>query len=429
MKTIALLCALGFANFLLAQNVTVFATGNANDVQTDHEFGLLLAGGGGDNDDAMRWLLQRAAGGDVVVLRASGSDGYNDYLFSELNVPVNSVTTLLFNGAYTDADSSYAQQIREAEAVFLAGGDQRDYVDYWRGTPIETAINYLLTEKRAAVGGTSAGMAILGQLYYAPTGGSVNSDEALANPYIDFLENGLATTPDFLQTPFLENTITDTHWADRDREGRTVAFLARLSAAQNTRTYAITCNEYTAVGIDSLGIARVFGETPQYPDYAHFLAVNCQDEYLPETLASGTPLHWQRGGAAVKVYRVGGTPSGNHTFNLNTWTDGTGGSWQNWSVVNGTLETSTIATSDCAETLTAEETPPPGANLRVYPNPVKAAFHIVFPNSELNWTLYDALGGTVRSGTQSLVDVALLPPGIYHLHVTQGESVRLVISR
>ena len=29
------------------------------------------------------WILERSNGGDILVLRTSGSDGYNNYLFSE----------------------------------------------------------------------------------------------------------------------------------------------------------------------------------------------------------------------------------------------------------------------------------------------------------------------------------------------------------
>ncbi len=84
---------------LTAQGYTSFFTGDTTDVVTDHQFGIVLAGGGLDNDKAMQWMLMRAQGGDVVVLRATQSDGYNDYFFSELGVTVNSVETILFNSA------------------------------------------------------------------------------------------------------------------------------------------------------------------------------------------------------------------------------------------------------------------------------------------------------------------------------------------
>ena len=53
-------------------------------------------GGSGEDDNAMAWFLERVNGGDVLVLRCSGSDGYNNYLYSDLGVNVNSVETLVF---------------------------------------------------------------------------------------------------------------------------------------------------------------------------------------------------------------------------------------------------------------------------------------------------------------------------------------------
>ncbi len=44
---------------------------------------------------------------------------------------------------------------------------------------VETAINYLINEKKVPVAGTSAGMAILGDFYYAPTHEGVLSSEIL----------------------------------------------------------------------------------------------------------------------------------------------------------------------------------------------------------------------------------------------------------
>ena len=52
-------------------------------------------GGATEDDNAMIWFLERSNGGDILVLRTSGSDGYNNYLFSELGVNVNSVETIV----------------------------------------------------------------------------------------------------------------------------------------------------------------------------------------------------------------------------------------------------------------------------------------------------------------------------------------------
>ena len=56
-------------------------------------------GGATEQDDAMIWFLQRAGGGDVLVLRTSGSDGYNDYFYSTLGVSLNYVETIVCKSA------------------------------------------------------------------------------------------------------------------------------------------------------------------------------------------------------------------------------------------------------------------------------------------------------------------------------------------
>ena len=92
--TLLLLC---ISTFSFSQSYTEYFTGNANDVNTNHEFGVCLMGGASENDNAMIWFLNKANGGDDVVLRASGSDGYNDYFYSDLGVSINSVTTFVID--------------------------------------------------------------------------------------------------------------------------------------------------------------------------------------------------------------------------------------------------------------------------------------------------------------------------------------------
>jgi cyanophycinase-like exopeptidase len=36
------------------------------------------------------------------------------------------------------------EQLLNAEAIWIAGGDQFDYVSFWQGTPVEDAINNFL---------------------------------------------------------------------------------------------------------------------------------------------------------------------------------------------------------------------------------------------------------------------------------------------
>ena len=87
------------ANLLNAQSYTSYFTGSSLDTDTDPFGGVCLMGGATEDDNAMIWFLEQANGGDILVLRASGSDGYNDYFYSDLGVNVNSVESIVFNNA------------------------------------------------------------------------------------------------------------------------------------------------------------------------------------------------------------------------------------------------------------------------------------------------------------------------------------------
>jgi cyanophycinase len=138
------------------------------------------------------------------------------------NNPLNSVTTILFKNRKASNDPEVLNMINNAEAVFFAGGDQSEYLKLWSDTPVQTAIQGKV--KNITIGGTSAGCDILGHWIYTAEKGSVDSQEALSDPY----NREMTFSTAFLNIPFLESIITDTHFVTRDRMGRMIAFLARL---------------------------------------------------------------------------------------------------------------------------------------------------------------------------------------------------------
>ena len=86
---------------------------------------------------------------------------------------------------------------------------------------------------------------------------------------------------------YLEHVVTDTHYDDPDRRGRQVAFLAHLATDQGHRFWGIAAEEYTAVCVDTAGIARVFGGYPQDQDFAYFLQITCEaTNYFSATIHS-----------------------------------------------------------------------------------------------------------------------------------------------
>lgn len=327
------------------QTYTSYFTGNETDVVTNPLGGVCIMGGASEDDNAMQWFLEKANGGDVLVLRATGSDGYNSYLFSELGVAVNSVETIVCSSADASNDPYVLQKINQAEAIWFAGGDQWTYISYWRDTPVSLAINDAIQNRNIVIGGTSAGMAIQGEYYFSAENGTVTSAAALANPFNNRVTVGASP---FITNEFLEQTITDTHFDNPDRKGRLATFLARIYTDHGVYAKAIACDEYTAVCIETDGMARVYGGAPTYDDNAYFIQSNCElIEQAPEICASGIPLTWDLDGLALKVYQIKGDETGNNTFDLNTWQSGSGGSWHNWSVLDGVFSEQTSTPVNC----------------------------------------------------------------------------------
>ncbi|MEM1134813.1 MAG: cyanophycinase [Bacteroidota bacterium] len=298
--------------------------GNSEDTEVSTSSGILLMGGGKDVDQGIQWMIDKAKGGDFVVLRASGGDAYNDYIYNLGDL--NSVETFRVSSKILANNEEVANSIRAAEALFIAGGNQADYVRFWKNTLLEDAINYLINEKKAPVGGTSAGCAILGGFVFDALKGTVYSDEALENPYIRYVS---LQNKDFIDIPILSEIITDTHYNDPDRRGRHITFLARIIKDWQLQAKGIGIQEETAVAIDETSIAKVFGRGSAY-----FLAANNPDK-LPEIVQKDTALTWNHEKNALKAIIL--TDNKDEYINLSNWKDYSSETEQTFYVIDGKL--------------------------------------------------------------------------------------------
>lgn len=278
--------------------VTRYLTGNAADVVVPlagpaHDFG----GGGTDVDAALQWIIDQVRGCtgcstkiDVVILRATGSNGYNDYIYAMNGV--DSVETLVITKASDSNTAAVETTVKNAEVVFFAGGDQCDYVKLFKGTKVETAVESVYA-RGGGVGGTSAGLAVQGDFTYDGCVSSALSSDALANPY----HRSVTFTYDFFHWANLQGTITDSHFVTRDRMGRTMAFVARqIKDGKAASALAVAVNEATSVAVDKNGLATVVGDGPAY-----FIL----GDHAPEVCLAGTPLTY----SGFKIWKVatGGT--------------------------------------------------------------------------------------------------------------------------
>ncbi|MBT5273510.1 MAG: cyanophycinase [Flavobacteriales bacterium] len=348
MKKLPLLFFFLYSFTSYSQSYTSYFTGNIDDTITSPLGGICLMGGATEDDNAMKWFLEQANGGDILILRTSGSDGYNQYLYNQLGINVNSVESIVFNNPSASNLNYIHSKILQAEAIWFAGGNQWNYISYWRDTPIDSLIRHGVNTRNIVIGGTSAGMAIFGEYYFSAENGTVTSSTALNNPYHSKVKIDSAK---FLDIDILQDIVTDTHYDDPDRKGRHIVFMSRMLTDYNSDAKGIACDEYTAVCIDTNGIARVYGGYPTYDDNAYFLRINCEiSSNIPENITSSIPLTWDHSGQAIKVYKIKGISTGLNSFDLNTWEDGTGGVWENWSVLNGLLFESISNPINCNST-------------------------------------------------------------------------------
>jgi len=302
------------------QTYKYFRVGSNENSQAKPSFGIAMMGGGSDLDEAFRWLCKKGNGGDFLILRARGDDDYNSYVNGLCTA--NSVATLIVPDRSAAQDPAVAKIIRRSEVVFIAGGDQANYIRGWQGTAVEKAINDGLAAGKP-VGGTSAGLAVEGQFVYGALGDKpddqdLSSVDVLTNPYF----KRVTVIRDFLKIPGLENLITDSHFDKRDRMGRSLGFLARIMKdGWSSSPREIAIDEKSAALMEENGQATVIGSGKG----AYFL----KPTHAPETCAEGAPLTFRD----ITVYRV---PSGGR-FDLKSWT-GSGGVQYSLSVVSGRVE-------------------------------------------------------------------------------------------
>ena len=219
--------------------------------------GLLLMGGGDRNFDALRWFMKKAGNGHIVVLRASQAGEIGEEFFNEVG-GIQSVETFVFSEREQSNDPKILAALKRADGIFLAGGDQSRYVRYWRGTPVGAALDAHVRAGKP-LGGTSAGLAMQGEyLYGAMDGGSQISPRALADPL--GADNTIET--DFLHIAALKGVITDTHFSERNRLGRLIAFVAKGEAMAGHPLIGLGVDEDAAVAVEGDGSARVYATSP-----------------------------------------------------------------------------------------------------------------------------------------------------------------------
>ena len=245
----------------LDNEVSIIRIGSDDDVEEDFEGPMLFLMGKGSPDivayDNYLSGLLKSGPADIVVLAASFPSGQSSTPECDLLVELNSVNSCTTITVRTEEEANaevLVDIINRSGAVYFAGGNQCNYMD-WRDTALMEAVKSVFN-KGGGVGGGSAGLAIQGEWVYDGCTGSIRSDEALENPYDSFmsLSNGV------FSWPYMSGWITDSHFSERGRLGRLIAFQARIMEAEQADLWlGLGLDDDSAIVVNSTGMATVYG--------------------------------------------------------------------------------------------------------------------------------------------------------------------------
>lgn len=216
---------------------------------------ICAIGGGSENyndwsNAPYSWIVEKAGGGKVAILSYADATNWLPNYFISLGA---SEAYNLRIGSKADAEQqSIYDEIISARAVFIKGGDQWNYVRYWKGTKTEQAIKFVY-QNGGVIAGTSAGAAILGDVSFTAEKGTVYPKNALLNPFI----NLITLDDEFLDSA--EGILFDTHFSERGRFGRLIAMLYNFKLTNNRSLIGVGIDDRTAICIDKEGIGTVMG--------------------------------------------------------------------------------------------------------------------------------------------------------------------------
>lgn len=181
---------------------------------------IVLVGGGRIPQDAIAWFKKQAKSGKYLVItcQPEKSTRWFDLIGQvELISPESFNITTLHNIA----------------AIVIDGGDQWEYITRLDGKILNKA-----HEMEIPILGTSAGAMILGDHFFTAEKGLINSHQAIQN------ENVCLGT-DFANIQLFKYCIIDTHFTEREREGRLKVFMEKTNAK-----FGIGIDERTALCFD-----------------------------------------------------------------------------------------------------------------------------------------------------------------------------------
>ncbi|MGT2514585.1 hypothetical protein ACVOMT_10405 [Sphingomonas panni] len=241
--------------------------------------GLMLMGGGDWDKQAFAWFAKKAGYGHILILRASGDGEGGREMFATM-AGVQSVSTILFTDRAASTDPRVLAAIAKADGIFLAGATRRNMSASGKGRRLPVRWTRMSRRASRSRAPAPASPCWAGRLTARWTAAASISFKALSDP----LGDAVTLVGDFLHMPRLAHIITDTHFNERDRLGRLIAFVAKARATGDPTAIGLGVDEAGTLCVEANGQATFYG-----PANTHAWLV--QPQGIPK-LIPGRPLDW-----------------------------------------------------------------------------------------------------------------------------------------
>ncbi|GAA0893485.1 hypothetical protein GCM10009122_31640 [Fulvivirga kasyanovii] len=220
---------------------------------------IMLVGGGTElntdwswSNTPYKWAIDQSDNKKVAIISYSlgGDPAWLPDYFIGLGA------TEAANFEINTADSANSPLTYDAlmsyDVLFFKGGDQSNYYTTYKGSKVTEAITDKYNEG-GVISGTSAGMAILSGVMYTAENNTVYPDEVLENIY----DGGITLKNDFVS--ILDDYVADTHFAERGRFPRLLAFIGNWYLTEGSLISGIGMDDRTAFCINEMNIGTAYG--------------------------------------------------------------------------------------------------------------------------------------------------------------------------
>ena len=214
---------------------------------------LVIIGGGERTSAIMNRFIELAGGGEkgriIVIPLASGSPDTTgmEQTAEFKSKGARNVDWLLFTREQAQSEE-FADKFSGATGVFFSGGDQARITRVIVGTPVQRKLKELYRDG-AAIGGTSAGAAIMSRVMI--TGDElINKDTR--NMFVSIMKGNVQTIEGL---GFVDDVIVDQHFVKRRRLNRLISVVL-----EHPELPGIGIDESTSIIVNPGGIYEVLGE-------------------------------------------------------------------------------------------------------------------------------------------------------------------------